>query len=332
MFTQNALGCLVIAIASPLFSAQAEDSFVTLLSQSRFTSVRLGDGPEQRKSSVYAGEAFLSSDITAGTIAPNGGYSDLVNGRSSLDSSLVATREGGIEIAMDSTASSYRFLRIATESRYEDPVCEGGLEAVFHVEGQASYMLYGTVYGKWAGVRLQGESEIVSEFSGESIVGSGTPDRFEVGEIESGDYLFAARFGHTESLTSGARIDFKVVITPISPNLPIQLGMQLTKKTYSVGDDIAAEAISLSNASKTERAVEWKISLQPMDESAMEVFDYGYDESLVVPSGGTVDLGTFSLFTVDTSHPKGLYQLNSRALDPVSGELIGEIIRYFEIR
>jgi hypothetical protein len=58
----------------------------------------------------------------------------------------------------------------------------------------------------------------------------------------------------------------------------------------------------------------------------------GSDRSLQLPADLLADLGTFNLFTVTSSTPRGRYEYSSRVLDPITGKQFSQDYNTFKVQ
>ena len=88
----------------------------------------------------------------------------------------------------------------------------------------------------------------------------------------------------------------------------------------------------MKNPGTTAAKVELKVWLTFPGIAPISILNFGADGSFTIPPGTNQNLGTMTLFTVDSTSPRGEYQFNSRMVDPVTGKLKSEDINAFTLQ
>jgi hypothetical protein len=135
-------------------------------------------------------------------------------------------------------------------------------------------------------------------------------------------------FSNSSITRDGWYIDDVVVAATTGPLCQITLN----QPSYRNGDRVEATMLRVANIGTSSQAVELKIWLKVPGLSPWSVLNVGADGSVVLPAGFTQNLGPATLFTLDTSYPRGDYELSCRLRDPVTGELLSEDRNPFNVR
>lgn len=270
-------------------------------------------------------------------VASSNDYGNNVSAMQSQKSFLRATSAGGLSI--DFSAAIDTFGIIADVEQVGEPFGKNEMMSSFRVEGSARYVIHGTAegFGGMAALTM-GDSNL------EEIYGTSESQViFRTGELEEGDYVFSA--GTLAQIVDGnpigGKLDLSVLIIPEfatfapEPVLPINVPVVLSKKVYEVGDVISIRNLSIYSADLDSGTIEWKAALETPAGEAIEILDFGADESFEMKNivfSSQIDFGPIDMLEVDESLEKGVYRIASRALDSVTGELMGENFFYFLIR
>ena len=118
----------------------------------------------------------------------------------------------------------------------------------------------------------------------------------------------------------------------ISATNPASLEIQLNDTTYVNGEMVTATDFRLKNPGTAPAKAELKVSLIIPGLAPISILNLGGDGTLQIAAGTNQNLGPLTLFTVNSSFPRGDYQLNSRVLNPVTGKLGSEDINAFTIQ
>jgi hypothetical protein len=135
-------------------------------------------------------------------------------------------------------------------------------------------------------------------------------------------------FSNSSITRDGWYIDDVVVAATTGPLCQITLN----QPSYRNGDRVEATMLRVANIGTSSQAVELKIWLKVPGLSPWSLLNVGADGSVVLPAGFTQNLGPATLFTLDTSYPRGDYELSCRLRDPVTGELLSEDRNPFNVR
>ena len=105
----------------------------------------------------------------------------------------------------------------------------------------------------------------------------------------------------------------------------------------NTGESVRAGLVELpglriANRGDTPAAVELKVWIEAPGCSPIPVFALGGEGSLVLPAGSDLDLDPLALSRSLEGLPTGSYQLKSRILDPITGQLLSETADELVIR
>ncbi len=105
----------------------------------------------------------------------------------------------------------------------------------------------------------------------------------------------------------------------------------MSQPIYIAGETVTASVFSLSNPETSPVAVEWKVWLETPFGNPISIVNTGSNGTFVLPAGFDQNFGPLPLFPA-AGMPTGSYMLNSRLLNPVTGELLCEDLNVFEIQ
>ncbi|KHE91419.1 MAG: hypothetical protein K8F52_18175 [Candidatus Scalindua rubra] len=111
----------------------------------------------------------------------------------------------------------------------------------------------------------------------------------------------------------------------------LQCGIEMSQAIYTAGDTVTAQAFRIANLGLDPISVEWKVWLGTPFTSPIPIVNIGADGTFVLPAGFDLDFGPLPLFPAAIL-PLGTYELSTRVLDPVTGELLCEDLNEFEIQ
>ena len=110
----------------------------------------------------------------------------------------------------------------------------------------------------------------------------------------------------------------------------LQSGIEMSQAIYTAGDTISAQVFRIANLGSGPVPVEWKVWLGIFG-TPFPFINIGADGTFVLSSGFDLDLGPLNFFPA-SSLPAGFYELSTRILDPITGELLCEDLNVFEIQ
>lgn len=108
--------------------------------------------------------------------------------------------------------------------------------------------------------------------------------------------------------------------------------IEMNQAVYIDGDSVTADVFRLANPSGASLAMEVKVWWDLPVGPPASLFNLGADGSLVVPADWEVNLGPFPIHSVNSSTPRGTYAFSCRLLDPITGKLLFEDIKPYEIQ
>ncbi|MDQ8182589.1 hypothetical protein [Pelagicoccus sp. SDUM812005] len=308
---------LVFSIAKSFAGTTIPEPYLTPLGQYRSVSATGANSQNDQSEFWHMGNANSTA---------------LVSGQNTVTASQVSsirsTTDGGIAVFFrPSLQLSYN----TSNTSDVDPAmaAEAKILSNFHVEGSARYYYFGVHGGYGAISSLSGKDqvfELIGNSEEESFI-------FESGTLPPGDYVFAAS---ASTWTKGdylvqAEMNVNLIVIPQSrypDNFPITVELELNEAIFTAGD--IAEVERLSSKGTGNRAIEWKASLKTPAGDAIEIFDLGSDNDLFIEA--EVNFGPFVLVEIDENTKKGVYRVASRAIDAITGELLGEDIEYILVR
>lgn len=107
--------------------------------------------------------------------------------------------------------------------------------------------------------------------------------------------------------------------------------LDITQPSYHDGDTVRA-ALRLSNPTTTVAEVEMKIWFSAPGEAPLSLADpLEAGRTLELPAMLDRDSGLLRLFAVDESTPRGVYEMNCRLIDPVTGSTLSEDLNAFRV-
>ncbi|KHE91418.1 MAG: hypothetical protein K8F52_18180 [Candidatus Scalindua rubra] len=107
--------------------------------------------------------------------------------------------------------------------------------------------------------------------------------------------------------------------------------IRMSQEVYTSGDTATASVFRIGNPGPNPISVEWKVWLGTPFTSPIPIVNIGADGMFVLPAGFDLDLGPLNLFPAAVL-PLGIYELSTRVLNPVTGELLYEDLNAFEIQ
>jgi hypothetical protein len=110
--------------------------------------------------------------------------------------------------------------------------------------------------------------------------------------------------------------------------------IELNQEAFVDGDPVIVRDLRVANANHGRGSVmiEAKLSIVAPGSQLLPLFNVGADGSFAVPPGFDQNFGPIHLAMVQTSHPRGRYQIVCRLVHAVTGALLSEDLRPFEIR
>jgi hypothetical protein len=120
-------------------------------------------------------------------------------------------------------------------------------------------------------------------------------------------------------------------------DLPVQEGLspvvdiRMDRTAYRLGDTVTARSLLISNPSRLGRSVELKTWLVTPDLESIILNAAETEGFLTLPPGMALDIGPVSFFDIPSDLPTGTYQLETRLVDPVTGDLIAEGMTSFTV-
>ncbi len=143
------------------------------------------------------------------------------------------------------------------------------------------------------------------------------------------DLAVGASYDNASGIKRGAiHIIFLEGIPNVNPPL---CNIQMSQPIYIADETVTASVFSLSNPGTSPVAVEWKVWLETPFENPISILNTGSNGTFVLPAGFDQNFGPLPLFPA-AGMPTGSYMLNSRLLNPVTGELLCEDLNVFEIQ
>ncbi len=107
--------------------------------------------------------------------------------------------------------------------------------------------------------------------------------------------------------------------------------IQMSQPIYTAGDTVTASVFRLANQGASPVSVEWKVWLETPSGPSISFINLGADGTFVLPAGFDQDFGPLPLFPA-AGLPTGTYELSTRVLNPVTGELLSEDLNVFEVQ
>ncbi len=114
---------------------------------------------------------------------------------------------------------------------------------------------------------------------------------------------------------------------PYQERIDIQMGQE----GYTLGDVIAAPIFRLTNPNAIDQSVQLKTWLSVPGLAPLSIADVGADGQYVLPAGLNDNYGPLALLPVTSTTPRGIYWLNARMLNPVTGRTIAEDTNPFNV-
>lgn len=114
--------------------------------------------------------------------------------------------------------------------------------------------------------------------------------------------------------------------------LPPVCDMQLNQTTFVNGNTGVAQVLRVANPGAVAVQVEGKIWFEVPGMAPVSFINVGADGSVTLPPGSSTDIGPRTLFTVNSTFPRGAYGFHCRLLNPVTGELLAEDLNPFVIQ
>ena len=139
----------------------------------------------------------------------------------------------------------------------------------------------------------------------------------------------AGNAANNSGSTSG---DFIYTTTAISNDPPPVLEIQTDKATYINGESVVLPEFRLRNPGSASVKVELKVFLIAPGVAPISIVNLGADSSFSLPAGHNQNLGPLTLLSIDSSMPRGVYEISSRMLNPVTGALFTEDLNTFTVQ
>jgi hypothetical protein len=98
------------------------------------------------------------------------------------------------------------------------------------------------------------------------------------------------------------------------------------------GESIVWTEFRLRNPGAAAVNVESKVFLIIPSIEPISIVNLGADGSFALPGGLNQNLGPLTLLSITSSLPRGVYEISSRLLDPVTGQLFTEDLNTFTVQ
>ncbi len=152
-----------------------------------------------------------------------------------------------------------------------------------------------------------------------------------IGDLDGDGVADLAAGAPLDNGTGTFRGALHIIFLEGNPALPALCNIQMSQTIFIPGETVTASEFSLSNLGTNPLTVEWKVWLETPSGPPISLINTGADGTLVLPVGFDQDWGPVDLFPAAVA-PAGIFELNSRLLDPVTGELLCEDLNVFEIQ
>jgi hypothetical protein len=114
-------------------------------------------------------------------------------------------------------------------------------------------------------------------------------------------------------------------------DLEPQLSATLNQTEYKSGDSVTIQELLIKHTGNGARKVELKVWLSYPDRTTVSVLNIGSDGSLSIPGNFTQNLGSTTLFTIDSNTQSGMYIIGMRIADPITLAILSEDFKAFAI-
>ena len=170
------------------------------------------------------------------------------------------------------------------------------------------------------------------EDSGWGIAVDGAGNAYVTGDTRSSQASFPVTVGPDLTFNGGRDDAFvaKIGIGPVPVGPPF-LEIEMSQESYVNGETVTATVFRLTNPTVEPVALELKVWVR-INDCLISAFNLGSDGSVAIPAGFDQDFGPFSLRLVTDEVPRGVYEFNSRILDPITGRVLSEDINSFTIQ
>jgi hypothetical protein len=115
---------------------------------------------------------------------------------------------------------------------------------------------------------------------------------------------------------------------------PVKLcEVEMSQSSYSEGEDLTIEYLSVWNPYDDPICVEWKLWIRPPELALVKLVNSGHDGSQCLPPGLDHVFGPIPLGPVTPDHPEGSWEIGCRMLDPYTGKAlpVGTDLNSFQI-
>lgn len=146
---------------------------------------------------------------------------------------------------------------------------------------------------------------------------------------EKGKYFFWGFTGTSTDMTAEGQDLFMNIMRFL--NKPLKCDIQLNKISYVSGDKVIAKVFRIANNNPHPMPVEVKVWLEAFMMPPVSLINKGADGKLILPADFEKDFGPISLLTITNTMPSGMYGVNCRMLDPVTGALLEDDMNQFNI-
>ncbi len=110
-----------------------------------------------------------------------------------------------------------------------------------------------------------------------------------------------------------------------------KIDISLTKTSYAVGETITLGTYNVSNPSRQEQNIELKTWITGPAGTAVSVGNVGSDGQYSIASGSSENYGPVQVLSVTDDMPSGRYEVGTRILNPVTGDILGENNKSFSV-
>jgi hypothetical protein len=131
-------------------------------------------------------------------------------------------------------------------------------------------------------------------------------------------------------VTSNGQNSTAVIPFDITPG-PTCL-VTLNGGNYTNGQDVIAQSVLISNPTTSPIPVEFKYWIGQPGTSLLAFASGGHDLSVVLPPGMAQEVGPISLGVVQPEYARGLYTFGCKFLNPVSGNVLTQTTRVFNLQ